>query len=166
MLVFLYLEGPYTRGVFRRSAGAKACRELRDRLDSGTEDPDISHQSDFLRNIPGSMLCVDLYDQWMDAMEGEGGEERTLRSNLLLLRHVIAILHCIQGNAHDNQMNAFNLSVCIAPSMLWAPAPSTPEMEGEGTKKSGINLLIQHLARRQITVFCKIVAIGVCVFGM
>ncbi|XP_070694179.1 rho GTPase-activating protein 20-like [Pempheris klunzingeri] len=154
MLVFLYLEGPYTRGVFRRSAGAKACRELRDRLDSGTEDPEITHQSvfiiaavlkDFLRNIPGSMLCVDLYDRWMDVMEGEGGEERTQAvqrllhllpsENLLLLRHVIAVLHCIQGNAHDNQMNAFNLSVCIAPSMLWAPAPSTPEMEGEGTKK-------------------------------
>uniref|UniRef100_A0A665V2V4 Rho GTPase-activating protein 20 n=1 Tax=Echeneis naucrates TaxID=173247 RepID=A0A665V2V4_ECHNA len=154
MLVFLYLEGPYTRGVFRRSAGAKACRELRDRLDSGTEDPDISHQSvfiiaavlkDFLRNIPGSLLCADLYDQWMDLMEGEGGEERTQAvqrllhllpsENLLLLRHVIAILHCIQGNAHDNQMNAFNLSVCIAPSMLWPPASSTPEMEGEGTKK-------------------------------
>lgn len=32
-------------------------------------------------------------------------------------------------------MNAFNLSVCIAPSMLWAPASSTPEMEGEDTKK-------------------------------
>ncbi|KAK2840137.1 hypothetical protein Q5P01_013877 [Channa striata] len=55
--------------------------------------------------------------------------------NLLLLRHVIAVLHCIQGNAHDNQMNAFNLSVCIAPSMLWAPASSTSEMEGEDTKK-------------------------------
>lgn len=48
MLVFLYLEGPYTRGVFRRSAGAKACRELRDRLDSGTEDTEISHQSVFV----------------------------------------------------------------------------------------------------------------------
>uniref|UniRef100_A0A7N8WRF9 Rho GTPase-activating protein 20 n=1 Tax=Mastacembelus armatus TaxID=205130 RepID=A0A7N8WRF9_9TELE len=154
MLVFLYLEGPYTKGVFRRSAGAKACRELRDRLDRGTEDPEISHQSvfvvaavlkDFLRNVPGSMLCVDLYDQWMDVMEGERGEERIQAvqrllhllpsENLLLLRHVIAVLHCIQGNAHDNQMNAFNLSVCIAPSMLWAPATSTPEMEGEGTKK-------------------------------
>ncbi|KAI3356063.1 hypothetical protein L3Q82_017327 [Scortum barcoo] len=88
MLVFLYLEGPYTRGVFRRSAGAgaKACRELRDRLDSGTEDPEITHQSvfviaavlkDFLRNIPGSLLSVDLYNQWMDVMEGEGREERT-----------------------------------------------------------------------------------------
>uniref|UniRef100_A0A673B285 Rho GTPase-activating protein 20 n=1 Tax=Sphaeramia orbicularis TaxID=375764 RepID=A0A673B285_9TELE len=154
MLVFLYLEGPYTRGVFRRSAGAKACRELRDRLDGGTEDPEITHQSvfviaavlkDFLRNIPGSLLCADLYNQWMEVMDGESGEERTQAvhkllclipsENLLLLRHVVAVLHCIQGNAHDNQMNAFNLSVCIAPSLLWAPAPTTPEMEGEGTKK-------------------------------
>lgn len=31
---------------------------------------------DFLRNIPGSLLCVDLYDQWMEAMEPEGGEEK------------------------------------------------------------------------------------------
>ncbi|XP_061579081.1 rho GTPase-activating protein 20 [Cololabis saira] len=154
MLAFLYLEGPYTRGIFRRSAGAKACRELRDRLDSGTEDPEIKRQSvfviaavlkDFLRNIPGGILCVDLYHQWVDVLEGEGEEERlsSIQSllpllpgeNLLLLRHVIAVLHCIQGNAHDNQMNAFNLSVCIAPSMLWPPAPSTPEMEGEATKK-------------------------------
>uniref|UniRef100_A0A668AYJ3 Rho-GAP domain-containing protein n=1 Tax=Myripristis murdjan TaxID=586833 RepID=A0A668AYJ3_9TELE len=78
-------------------------------------------------------------------MEGGGGEGRTHAvqrllhllpgENLLLLRHVVAVLHRIQGNAHDNQMNAFNLSVCIAPSMLWAPAPTTPEVEGEGTKK-------------------------------
>uniref|UniRef100_A0A1A7YGE1 Rho GTPase-activating protein 20 n=1 Tax=Iconisemion striatum TaxID=60296 RepID=A0A1A7YGE1_9TELE len=154
MLGFLYLEGPYTRGIFRRSAGAKACRELRDRLDSGTEEPEITHQSvfviaavlkEFLRNIPGSLLCVDLYEQWMDVMEGEGGEERGAAvqrllnllpsENLLLLQHVIAVLHCIQDHAHDNQMNAFNLSVCIAPSMLWPPAPSTPEMEGEAAKK-------------------------------
>lgn len=48
MLGFLYLEGPYTRGIFRRSASAKACRELRDILDSGAKDPDITHQSVFV----------------------------------------------------------------------------------------------------------------------
>lgn len=36
---------------------------------------------DFLRNIPGSLLCVDLYDQWMDVMEGDEGEERTQAVN-------------------------------------------------------------------------------------
>ncbi|XP_077392522.1 rho GTPase-activating protein 20 isoform X1 [Festucalex cinctus] len=154
MLVFLYVEGPYTRGVFRRSAGAKACRELRERLDAGTDDGKIMSQSvfvvatvlkDFLRSIPGSLLCSELYDQWTAAMEREGSEDLTGEiyrllhllpaENLLLLRHVTAVLYRIQGYAHDNQMNAFNLSVCIAPSMLWASMPGTPEMEGEGTKK-------------------------------
>ncbi|XP_041739207.2 rho GTPase-activating protein 20-like isoform X1 [Coregonus clupeaformis] len=155
MLVFLYQEGPYTRGIFRRSAGAKACRELRDRLDNGTEDTHtLTHESvfvtaavfkDFLRNIPGSLLCVNLYEQWVGLMEREEEEEKMQAihrlvhllpsENLLLLRHVVAVLHCIQGNADDNQMNAFNLSVCIAPSMLWTPAPCSPEGEGEATKK-------------------------------
>lgn len=31
---------------------------------------------DFLRNIPGSLLCADLYDQWMDTMEQEGGDQK------------------------------------------------------------------------------------------
>lgn len=70
--------------------------------------------------------------------------------NLLLLRHVIAVLHCIQGNAHDNQMNAFNLSVCIAPSMLWPPAPSSPEMEGEAAKK------VRKIPRRYVRSSMKL----------
>lgn len=36
MLAFLHTEGSWTRGIFRRPAGARAVRELRDTLDSGT----------------------------------------------------------------------------------------------------------------------------------
>lgn len=35
MLTFLYHEGSWTRGIFRRPAGARAVRELRDSLDAG-----------------------------------------------------------------------------------------------------------------------------------
>lgn len=35
MLAFLYHEGSWTRGIFRRPAGARAVRELRDSLDGG-----------------------------------------------------------------------------------------------------------------------------------
>lgn len=35
MLAFLHAEGSWTRGIFRRPAGARAVRELRDTLDSG-----------------------------------------------------------------------------------------------------------------------------------
>ncbi|XP_060754694.1 rho GTPase-activating protein 20 [Neoarius graeffei] len=156
MLVFLFQEGPFTRGIFRRSAGAKACRELRDKLDSGIQVVPMSRQSifviaavlkDFLRSIPGSLLLSDLYEKWMATMDlSEEAEDSQLKAiqglvmslpseNILLLKHILAVLYNIQLHAEDNQMNAFNLAICISPSMLWSPAPSTPEMEGEGTKK-------------------------------
>ncbi|XP_023683384.2 rho GTPase-activating protein 20 isoform X1 [Paramormyrops kingsleyae] len=156
MLDVLFHHGPYTRGIFRRSASAKACRELRDKLDSGAQDIQLEHEAifviaavfkEFLRNIPGSLLCQDLYNQWVGVLDaaGEGEEERVQATqrlvqrlpveHQLLLRHVLTVLHCVDRHSDDNQMNAFNLSVCIAPSMLWAPAPSSPEIEGGYTKK-------------------------------
>uniref|UniRef100_A0A3Q0SLM9 Rho-GAP domain-containing protein n=1 Tax=Amphilophus citrinellus TaxID=61819 RepID=A0A3Q0SLM9_AMPCI len=108
--------GSWTRGIFRRPAGA-----------------------DFLRSIPGSLLCCELHEDWMEVLEEEEEEEmicRLPKENALLLRYLLAVLHGIQGNAQENQMTSFNLSVCIAPSMLWPPgAPCSPEVEGEGTKK-------------------------------
>lgn len=147
---------------------------------------------DFLRSIPGSLLCCELHGEWVDVLEEEEEEEeeqvqdikrctcthstlltylfqyhllrflmqiltnglndlilfpfpcllscrmicRLPKENALLLRYLLAMLHGIQGNAQENQMTSFNLSVCIAPSMLWPPgAPCSPEAEGEGTKK-------------------------------
>nr|XP_006639405.1 PREDICTED: rho GTPase-activating protein 20 isoform X1 [Lepisosteus oculatus] len=153
MLCFLFQEGPFTRGILRRSANARACRELRDKLNSG-EDVLLSRESifvtaavfkDFLRNIPGSLLSLELYDRWVSVMD-QGRDEQRIRAtqslmeelpkeNMLLLRHLFGVLHCIEKNSAENQMNAFNLAVCIAPSMLWAPAPASPEGESEGTKK-------------------------------
>lgn len=61
---------------------------------------------------------------------------RLPKENILLLHYVLAMLRGIQGNEQENQMTSFNLSVCIAPSLLWPPGvPSSPEVEGEGTKK-------------------------------
>lgn len=61
---------------------------------------------------------------------------RLTKENALLLRYLLALLHGIQSNAQENQMTSFNLSVCIAPSLLWPPGLlGSPEVEGEGTKK-------------------------------
>ncbi|CAL8289329.1 unnamed protein product [Lota lota] len=159
MLFFLYHEGSWTRGIFRRSAGARAVRELRDSLDAGLCELPLTRDhvfiiagvfKDFLRNIPGSLLCSELYEDWAEVVEEEEEEEekeegeqvqaiqrligRLPAANAVLLRYVAALLHGIQGNACHNQMTSFNLSVCIAPSMLWAPGPSSPEQEGQGAK--------------------------------
>nr|XP_057906929.1 rho GTPase-activating protein 20-like isoform X1 [Doryrhamphus excisus] len=167
MLTFLYHEGPWTRGIFRRPAGARAVRELRDSLDSGqfllplTQDHVFIIAGvfkDFLRNIPGSLLCCELHGEWMDALEDEEGEEeqvqeiqrmmsRLPKDNARLLRYLLAVLCSIQGNAQENQMTSFNLAVCIAPSMLWPPgALCSPEAENEGTRKvcDLVKFMIEH----------------------
>ncbi|XP_068165469.1 rho GTPase-activating protein 20-like isoform X2 [Antennarius striatus] len=167
MLSFLYSEGSWTRGIFRRPAGARAVRELRDTLDGGDFKLPLTRDhiyiiagvfKDFLRSIPGSLLCCELHEEWMDVLEEEEEEEeqvqdikrmidRVPKENAALLRYLLAMLHGIQGNAQENQMTSFNLSVCIAPSLLWPPtAPSSPEVEGEGTKKvcELVKFMIEH----------------------
>ncbi|XP_049426750.1 rho GTPase-activating protein 20-like [Epinephelus fuscoguttatus] len=167
MMAFLYHEGSWTRGIFRRPAGARAVRDLRESIDSGEFQLPLTRDhifviagvfKDFLRSIPGSLLCCELHEEWMDVLEEEEEEEeqvqdikrmirRLPKENALLLRHLLAMLHGIVGNAHENQMTSFNLSVCIAPSMLWPPgAPCSPEVEGEGTKKvcELVKFMIEH----------------------
>ena len=37
MLQFLFVQGPYTPGIFRKSANARVCKEIRAQLDLGFE---------------------------------------------------------------------------------------------------------------------------------
>ncbi|XP_070605856.1 rho GTPase-activating protein 20 isoform X2 [Erythrolamprus reginae] len=169
MLCFLYQEGPFTRGIFRRSANAKSCRELKEKLDSG-EDVHLLCESvfviasvfkDFLRNIPGSILSSELCDHWISLMD-EGNHEEKMktvhrlmeqlpRANVVLLRYLFGVLHSIQKQSEGNQMTAFNLAVCIAPSLLWPPAPANPGTEGEFTKK--VSVLVQFLIENCCRIF-------------
>ncbi|XP_026530885.1 rho GTPase-activating protein 20 [Notechis scutatus] len=169
MLCFLYQEGPFTRGIFRRSANAKSCRELKEKLDSG-EDVHLLCESvfviasvfkDFLRNIPGSIFSSELCDQWVSLMD-EGNHEQKMkiihslmeqlpRANVMLLRYLFGVLHSIQKQSEGNQMTAFNLAVCIAPSLLWSPSPANPGTEGEFTKK--VSVLVQFLIENCCRIF-------------
>ena len=82
MLHHVFLFGPFTQGIFRRSANARLVRELRDKLDSpGTSAEAVASLEhvpvfvtaallkDFLRSLPEPLLGAALYSQWMDALE-------------------------------------------------------------------------------------------------
>uniref|UniRef100_A0A6J0UJM0 Rho GTPase-activating protein 20 n=1 Tax=Pogona vitticeps TaxID=103695 RepID=A0A6J0UJM0_9SAUR len=169
MLSFLYQEGPFTRGIFRRSASAKSCRELKEKLDSGDEVHLLCESifvtasvfKDFLRNIPGSIFSSQLCDQWVSLMDEGNCEEKIKsihrlleqlpRANVVLLRYLFGVLHSIEKQSEDNQMTAFNLAVCIAPSLLWPPASASPGTEGEFTKK--VSILVQFLIENCCRIF-------------
>ncbi|XP_061454652.1 rho GTPase-activating protein 20-like isoform X2 [Rhineura floridana] len=169
ILQLLYHEGPSTRGIFRRSANAKICKELKEKLNTG-DDVQVDGESvfvaaavitDFLRNIPDSVLSSDMHSLWMEAMDKENQAHKieALKSlvnqlpeaNLILLRHLFGVLYHIEQNAVENQMNAFNLALCIAPNMLWLPSPTGPEEESKATKK--VARLVQFLIENSAEVF-------------
>ncbi|XP_010119098.1 PREDICTED: T-cell activation Rho GTPase-activating protein-like, partial [Chlamydotis macqueenii] len=136
LLAVLQQEGPSTEGVFRRAASGTAHRELREALDHGA---DVNLQSqpalllavilkDFLRNIPGKLLVVDLYEDWMAAMQKSSREEKVQElkavgkklpaANVLLLERLLSLLQHIGHNAASSKMSCSNLAVCIGPNLL------------------------------------------------
>ncbi|XP_075054989.1 rho GTPase-activating protein 20 [Mixophyes fleayi] len=169
MLSVLCQDGPFTRGIFRRSANARSCKEMKERLNAGF-DVDFACESifvtasvlkDFLRNIPGSVFSSNLYDKWVSVMD-QGCQAEKIKSvkklveklpqvNVTLLRYLFGVLHCIEQRSDTNQMTAFNLAVCIAPSLLWLPNPSGPEAEGEFTRK--VSVLVQFLIENYCMIF-------------
>ncbi|OCT57906.1 rho GTPase-activating protein 20 [Xenopus laevis] len=169
MLLLLYEDGPNTKGIFRRSANAKTCKELKEKLISG-DVVQIDGESvfvaaavitDFLRNIPDSILSSDMYGLWMEATDIEQHKskidtikrllEQLPKANFILLQHLFAVLHHIEKNSEENQMTAFNLALCIAPNMLWLPIANDPEEESRSAKK--VAILVQFLIENYEVIF-------------
>ncbi|XP_077320108.1 rho GTPase-activating protein 20-like [Lithobates pipiens] len=169
MLLLLYEEGPHSRGIFRRSANAKTCKELKEKLLCG-DDVQMGGESvfvaaavitDFLRNIPDSILSSDMYGLWMEFTEIEEPEnsikviksllDQLPEANFSLLQHLFAVLNHIGKNSEENQMTASNLALCIAPNMLWLPTGGDPEEESKSTKK--VAQLVQFLIENYSLIF-------------
>nr|XP_035954900.1 rho GTPase-activating protein 20-like isoform X3 [Halichoerus grypus] len=166
MLSFLNRRGPLTEGIFSKSANIKSCRILKDKLNSGVKVNPYNESvhvvasvlKDFLRNIPGSVLLTDLYDKWLGVID-QGNEEEKItaaqrllaqlpRANVVLLRFFFGVLYNIEQHSSSNQMTAYNLSVCIAPSLLCPPNSGSLELKDNLIKKiSLVQFLIENCLR-------------------
>lgn len=139
MLQQVFQKGPFTQGIFRKSANARLVRELRDKLDSG-EDIQLdvvpvlvtaALLKEFMRSLPEPLLGSTLYPLWLDALNCTNQSERLLRLKSLveqlpkvnqnLLAHFLCVLHHIARKSSLNLMSAGNLGVCVGPSLLWTP---------------------------------------------
>ena len=78
MLQQLFAKGPFTQGIFRKSANVRIVRELRDQIES-TGDPACLEEApiiavsallkDFLRSLPDPLLTSHLFPLWMASLE-------------------------------------------------------------------------------------------------
>ncbi|XP_056601886.1 uncharacterized protein arhgap20b isoform X2 [Triplophysa dalaica] len=169
LLYLLFCEGPETCGIFRRSANAKSCRILKERMNSGEsispheESVFVSASliTEFLRELPGGVLRCDLYEEWIEVLQIEEEQHKLyqIRSlfaqlpeeNFTLLCHLFGVLHRIHSHSHVNLMTASNLALCIAPNMLWRSSQVSPELEGKSTLQ--VAELIQFLIENTPAVF-------------
>uniref|UniRef100_A0A671N5A7 Rho GTPase activating protein 20b n=1 Tax=Sinocyclocheilus anshuiensis TaxID=1608454 RepID=A0A671N5A7_9TELE len=163
-VVSLKLKGPETRGIFRRSANAKNCRILKERMNAG-QSISLHEQSvfvsasliTFLRKLPGGVLCCDLYEDWMEVLQSEDQQDRLNRvrcllaqlpeENVTLLCHLFGVLHRIHTHSEVNQMTATNLALCIAPNMLWRTSQISPDKEGQSVLqvKICVSFILHHI---------------------
>lgn len=87
MLQLVFTKGPFTQGIFRKSANVKLVRELREKLDRGDNVP-LDHVpvpvvasllKEFLRSLPDPLLCAGLYPRWRAALDAPNVHQRLLR---------------------------------------------------------------------------------------
>uniref|UniRef100_A0A3Q2GW36 Rho-GAP domain-containing protein n=1 Tax=Equus caballus TaxID=9796 RepID=A0A3Q2GW36_HORSE len=164
---------PLTESIFRKSANMKSCRSLKETLNAGDKvNPDCESVlvvacvlKDFLRNIQGSIFTSNLYAKWLSITDGENKEEKIAatqrlldelpRANAALLRYLFGVLHNIQQHSSVNQMTAYNLATCIAPSILCLPNACSAELESDITRKIS---LVQFLVENCLQIFGEDIA--------
>lgn len=163
MLVLLRKRGPSTEGVFRKPCNNKNMRDIREQINSGLEvDMDsqpvvllVGLLKSFLKELPGSLLVSELYDNWMTALDNEDTQEKALEirkvvdklpgANKLLLQHLVCVLHHILERADTNKMDAHNLAVCIAPTLLQLDGTPLDEQKEKMKKVTELTqFLIEH----------------------
>ncbi|XP_076161071.1 uncharacterized protein LOC143143570 isoform X2 [Ptiloglossa arizonensis] len=157
MLQQLFAKGPFTQGIFRKSANVRIVRGLRDQIES-TGDPSCLEDApiiavaallkDFLRSLPDPLLTSHLFPLWMDSLDTPNPIQtiknildRLPKANYTLLSHLICVLHHVARRSKHNLMCASNLGVCCGPSLLWSPNPSVNQSRSIPTLTE---MLIRH----------------------
>ncbi|XP_059369166.1 rho GTPase-activating protein 20-like isoform X1 [Carassius carassius] len=136
ILLLLFRKGPFTEGVFRVSCNSKNLNALKDQLNSGAQvDMEalpvtllVGLLKIFLKELPGGLLVFEHYESWISALERERTEdaqrelrrmaEKLPKANSLLLQHLLCLFYHISQHSETNKMDAKNLAVCIAPTLL------------------------------------------------
>ncbi|XP_059897623.1 T cell activation RhoGTPase activating protein b [Gadus macrocephalus] len=163
MLVLLRSKAPSTEGVFRKPGNTRVTRELREQLDAGQEvDLEglpvvllVALLKCFLKELPGSLLVSDLYVPWVKALDADEGRQRSSQikrvlgqlpvHNRLLLQQLLSVLHHVLEQSDTNKMDAHNLAVCTAPTLLQLNATPLEEQKERLEKVTELTqYLIEH----------------------
>ncbi|KAL1436610.1 hypothetical protein MTO96_049511 [Rhipicephalus appendiculatus] len=170
----LFLRGPFTYGIFRKSGNVRSKRELQARLE---EDPDFNLSDvpihvvaaafkEFLGCLPDCLLQRCLYSEWLKVLRVEPQWKkrdytisllkRLPPANVELLRHFLCVLWHINNRSKENKMPSSNLAVCIGPSLLspkFVDSYHSPTLQSEISEQ--VPQLVEYLIENSVDIFGK-----------
>ncbi|XP_037365405.2 rho GTPase-activating protein 20-like isoform X2 [Talpa occidentalis] len=177
LLVHINDRGTQAEGIFKKTASMKFCQVLKEKLNRG-EDVNLNNESvhvvasvlkDFLRNVPGGVFPSGLYEEWLGVTDQGKQEEKITATqrlvdqlpgaHIILLRHLFGVLYNMKLHSSVTQMTAYNLAVCVAPSLFCPPTSGCPELVDAFRKKV---CFIQHILENCQIIFGQDI---MCLFG-
>lgn len=162
----LYVDGPHTDGVFRKSANHTKLTTLKQSLNCGVFvnfDEIPVHLAavllkEFLRSLPNCLLNCQMYHEWMSVALITNCEEQiaSIRRLVLLLpscnrtvlRHLMCVLCNLARHSEECKMDAYNLAICIGQSVLW---PGTSVVQKEDAHNA--NVIVQQMIDSATDIF-------------
>ncbi|XP_063138952.1 rho GTPase-activating protein 20-like isoform X3 [Rattus norvegicus] len=174
MLSLIAEKGQCSDDIFRMQL-EKSHWSLREKVNTG-KHINLKEESvltvacvvkDFIQNIKGSLLSCDLYENWLSVPD-EGpllGKITAIQNillmmpkpNYVLLKQLIRVLQKIKA-ASTNHLDSFDLSVRIAPHVLWNPTYKILFGRDLSKKLSIIQIMIdncQELFGENDNIFCE-----------
>ncbi|XP_057308377.1 rho GTPase-activating protein 20-like isoform X2 [Hydractinia symbiolongicarpus] len=156
ILTQLFRKGPSTTGIFRKSALLRTAKQVRQMLDAGKE-VDFEEKSaivlatvlkEFFRSLPDSLIISELYDELSatksisDTTSRVEQVKRILQNlpqeNYDIVMKFMCALHHIQRFSERNNMNSYNLSICVSPSIMWPPVNSKLAVTDQASGSSDV----------------------------
>lgn len=130
-----------TEGIFRLSGSATVMEKIRAKVDLGLDvtidDPHVASGllKNFLRSMPNPLFTYELYNSWIDTVSTNDDEATASKMRALvaklpqahrdLLYVVVELLHRIIEHSDSNKMKSKNMSIVMAPNVLYPPLTSS-----------------------------------------
>jgi hypothetical protein len=165
---FLEHRGLGIQGVFRVSPPKSQLDDTKKKIDSA-QDIDWTQLDEhvctgtiklFLRELPQPLLTFELYTKFVTAADAEDDAAKVKaikqvvgelpKSNLALLKRLLALMVLIERNKDVNKMTASNLAVVLCPSILYPEVPDPQTMVDDIQRA---NRVMSHMLTHYVEIF-------------
>lgn len=160
----LHEYGLEEEGLFRIAGSASKVKKLKAAFNS-SHGPVLTSEEDidvhviasilklYLRELPEPLMCSDLYNEWLQTLQKSPDQRLSSLRDVINkmpkfyrqnLRYLIKFLAKLSESADVNKMSASNISLVMAPNLLWAAGDNGPNMLTTGLQSTIVETLIAN----------------------